>query len=89
MEVKRTQRGFELIEFLDRNSQPCSLQQSSAADYETPGSSAVWLGLGDHRMHLSLDHVSELVIYLQRWLDDGSFQIVDEPDGTVSEELPK
>jgi hypothetical protein len=53
MKITKTEHGFELVEFKDRNGQECSLQQSSAADYQQPGSSAVWLGVGEHRMHLS------------------------------------
>jgi hypothetical protein len=73
LEIKKTERGFELIEFTDRNGQQCSLQQSSAAVYEQPGSSAVWFGIGDQKMHLSLEQVKELLPFLQRWTENGSF----------------
>ena len=43
--VELTGRGFEIIKFLDRYGVPCSLQMSSLADYEEPGTSAVWLGI--------------------------------------------
>ena len=60
MQIKRTQRGFELVSFKDFNHTACSLQQSSLAIYATPGSSAVWLGMdgmsGDVRMHLEATH---------------------------------
>lgn len=42
--VKKTSRGFEIIEFKDRYEQKCSLQASSLADYEQAGVSAVWFG---------------------------------------------
>lgn len=45
--VARTARGFELLEFKDRYGTPCSLQASSLAEYEKPGTSAVWLGPDD------------------------------------------
>lgn len=45
--VKKTGRGFQLIEFKDRSDVPCSLQQSSLAEYTKPGISAVWLGVDD------------------------------------------
>lgn len=45
--VARTARGFELLEFKDRYGTPCSLQASSLAEYEKPGTSAVWLGTDD------------------------------------------
>lgn len=45
--VTHTARGFELIEFKDRYDAACSLQQSSIADSETPGASAIWFGPND------------------------------------------
>lgn len=45
--IKRTNRGFELIEFHDYYGAKCSLQQSSLAIYEKPGASAIWLGVDD------------------------------------------
>ena len=45
--VERTGRGFEIISFEDRYGVKCSLQQSSLAEYEKPGISAVWLGCDD------------------------------------------
>lgn len=41
---RSTQRGFKLLEFKDYNDHPCSLQASSLAVLEKPGTSAVWLG---------------------------------------------
>lgn len=87
MEVKTTERGFELIEFKDRNGEPCSLQQSSATDLESDaGAAFVWLGcernasphMGHQlspRMHLHREQVIELVTHLQAWLETGSFEI--------------
>ena len=46
--VAKTQRGFELIMFVDRYETPCSLQQSSIFDdahAEQPGATAIWLGV--------------------------------------------
>lgn len=45
--VKRTARGFDLLEFQDCYKSACSLQASSLAVYEKPGTSAVWLGVDD------------------------------------------
>lgn len=39
-----TGRGFQVVKFKDRYGVGCSLQASSLADYEEPGTSAVWLG---------------------------------------------
>lgn len=74
MTVGNTSRGFEVVEFTDRNGQQCSLQQSSVADYEPPGSSAIWLGVNDQRMHISLAQVKELLPLLKSWTKTGSFK---------------
>mgnify|MGYP001560507435 CR=1 FL=1 len=76
-----TPRGFQVIEFMDANGARCSLQQSSLAVYEQAGSSAVWLGTHDHRMHLRVDQVEALVEQLWLWLDNGHFE--NEPDAGV------
>lgn len=76
-EIKKTSRGFELIKFDDANSHPCTLQQSSAMDDRgaaNPGSSYIWLGKGDERMHLHRDQVRELIARLDMWLATGSFK---------------
>lgn len=50
LKLVRTQRGFEVISFVDAYGKLCSLQQSSAIDgteegLANPGSSFVWLGV--------------------------------------------
>ena len=86
-DVGHTERGFELITFADKYGDQCELQQSSLAEYEEPGTSAVWLGLaGDNprihptfgtslgmRMHLDREQVETLVAHLRRWLKMGIF----------------
>jgi hypothetical protein len=80
-EIGKTDRGFELIEFVDlSNHKPCTLQQSSVAiDDGPPGSSAIWLGVGDVRMHLNHEKVTALVAHLTAWVETGSFVVGDEP----------
>ena len=73
--VVKTGRGFEAIDFKDMYDNPCSLQQSSVAIYESPGASAVWLGNGEQRMHLSRGHVRALIGHLERWLKDNTFEM--------------
>ena len=46
-DVTQTSRGFQKIEFKDKYAIKCTLQQSSLAEYEQPGTSAVWLGVED------------------------------------------
>ena len=43
----RTHRGFRMVEFKDHNEQACTVQASSLAVYEKPGTSAIWLGTDD------------------------------------------
>jgi hypothetical protein len=74
MDVRHTQRGFEIVEFHDIYDAPCSLQQSSLAGAAVPGGFAVWLGVGEHRMHLDADLVEELISLLQNWIHTGSFE---------------
>lgn len=76
--VELTPRGFQVIRFTDANGKACTLQQSSAIDdmdrgMNSPGSSFVWLGQGDDRMHLHRDHVCDLVEQLRHWLVNGKF----------------
>ena len=85
--LKQTARQFEIIYFKDRYKTPCTLQQSSIADFVQPGSSAVWLGVdrntGEHdgvfdsgnttRMHLDLEQVKALIVVLENWVGSGSF----------------
>jgi len=85
--IDETQRGFQIILFRDRYGTQCSLQQSSIADYEPPGSSAIWLGVDRQtnrrdgifdesnttRMHLDLKQVEALVAVLEQWVQTGSF----------------
>jgi hypothetical protein len=83
MDVTYTGRGFEIIKFKDQREIPCELQQSSAIGdyedaYERPGSSFVWLGRVDERMHLTREQVEELVNRLSNWLEEGTFKYVEE-----------
>ena len=85
--VDKTSRGFELIEFKDRYGVECSLQASSLAEYEKPGTSAVWLGCQKNcrhsstgeemapRMHLDRKQVSALINHLNQWLKRDSFKL--------------
>lgn len=64
--------------FGDANSETCSIGQSSAiGDYDDalqrPGTSFLWLGIDRYkRMHLSREHVAELVALMQYWLTHGT-----------------
>jgi hypothetical protein len=82
MEVGHTSRGFERIEFKDRYGQECYLQQSSIADYEPPGSSAIWFGVMGRSMHISLAQIQELLPHLLRWCEAGTFVLEEAlPNG--------
>lgn len=80
-----TSRGFELIEFMDHYGAKCSLQQSSLAIYQKPGTSAIWLGCEEEkrdpasgapigaRMHLNREQVCALIEHLRSWLENDTF----------------
>lgn len=44
---KKTTRGFSIIKFKDYYDVPCSIQASSLAIYQQPGTSALWIGVDD------------------------------------------
>lgn len=78
-------RGLKLIEFKDKYGKGCSLQQSSLAEDQEYGRSAVWLGCNENhpphlgremspRMHLDRKQVRALVKHLRRWLKDNTFE---------------
>ncbi len=71
MDETRTYRGFQLIEFNDMCDTKCSIQQSSIAIYEQPGTGAVWIGDNKNRAHLNEEMVKKTIDYLQNWLDTG------------------
>lgn len=77
----KTHHGFPIVHFKDRNGQECSLQASSLAEYEIPGTSAVWLGVGTVRMHLDRVQVSALIRHLQNWKERDTFASPKYPYG--------
>lgn len=98
--VERTSRGFEFIEFKDCYGEKCSLQASSLAEYEKPGTSAVWLGCEEARkhpvtgeplsprMHLNRDQVTALIAHLQSWLDNDTFAVAPNDRGQARRDNP-
>lgn len=66
MKTFTTDRGFTLITFRDKRGANCSIQKSSAADYD-----CIWLGAENNRMHLTQDQVKELLPILQHFVDTG------------------
>lgn len=80
MRFGTTPRGFERCDFMDDTGTACSLQASSAIGdrpeaMEQPGTSFVWLGSDEDRMHLDRERVAELVARLSAWLATGSMKI--------------
>jgi len=76
--VSKTDRNFQVINFDDANGNQCELHQSSVIFFKyddalkNHGSSALWLGrAGENRMHLSREHVAELIAIFQGWLNSG------------------
>lgn len=70
-------RGFAYATFRDYYNEFCSIQKSSAAAVD-----AIWLGLddgtGQHRMHLTQDHVRMLLPSLLYFAEHGEL-----PDSEV------
>ncbi len=85
--MKRTERGFDLMEFIDRYGEKCSLQKSSLATED-----CIWLGISEPviraidsgkeiplptgstvggRMHLTREQVQTLLPYLKRFAETG------------------
>ena len=79
MKVDYNERNFEIVRFNDWYNEPSSLQQSSLADDDIPGHSAIWLGVNENRMHLSRELLQELMPHLNSWLETGSF-CIQEPN---------
>ena len=70
MKIETNDLGYQFIELGEGD----ILQQSSSGgSYKIPGSSHVWLGKRDHRMHLNCYQVRELVKHLTNWLEKGEF----------------
>jgi hypothetical protein len=97
MDLKRTQRGFLLAEFADRNGCHCSIQESSLATEE-----AIWLGMDTWydgspvgpqdevtgfylggRMHLTREMVQELLPLLEYFAQTGAFPAPQEADDGI------
>ena len=65
MKESKTCRGFELIEFIDRNGEECSLQESSLAVMENEDGSVdnpngyIWLGIDDAKSEIMKSKAEE------------------------------
>lgn len=78
-------KNFEIINFKDFYGDKCSLEMSTLAEYQQPGISAVWLGREESnthsvtgeplmpRMHLHRKQVESLILTLQSWLEQDTF----------------
>lgn len=67
MHIKKTQRGFDLIEFVDHYGAACSLQKSSLATED-----CIWLGTNTNRMHLTQEQISQLLPHLHEFVEAGN-----------------
>lgn len=66
IELSPTERGFYRAEFTDRYDEKCSIQKSSLAFED-----CIWLGINQHRMHLTQDMVKALLPHLRRFAKTG------------------
>jgi hypothetical protein len=60
------ERGFRKADFKDRYNADCSIQESSLAS-----EAAIWLGVHENRMHLTVDMVAALIPMLQHFVETG------------------
>lgn len=63
--LRKTERGFGILEFTDVYDAECSLQESSSV---TP---RIWFGADGERMHLGVEDVKALLPLLQHFVDTG------------------
>lgn len=75
--VRKTSRGFDIIDFKDYYDEECSIQQSSMVgdnkdSLTKPGTFLVWLGAGKNRMHLNRKQVTGLIKVMKHWLKTGT-----------------
>lgn len=68
-----TVRGFLLGQFWDRYGELCSIQKSSLATED-----AIWLGVDEHRMHLTQEQVAALLPLLQHFAETGDLPVGSE-----------
>ncbi len=83
MELKKTERGFSYIEFVDRYEQVCSLQISSLATER-----AIWIGIDNanpkilardaNSMQLTQEQVKELLPHLQAFVETGEIEVQEK-----------
>jgi hypothetical protein len=79
MRTETTSRGFQIMEIDSTHRDypgPLEVQQSSAIGatldaYARPGSSFLWVGVGEARAHLDRDAVGKLAELLTHWLNTG------------------
>jgi len=78
MKIEFTNRNFALAKFKDRYGERCSIQDSSSAT-----ENCIWLGCEHEtldnngqpcgaRMHVDIDLARELIVLLQRFIDNGT-----------------
>jgi hypothetical protein len=60
--VHRTERGFQKIEFVDLYGSVCSVQQSSIALSDKPGTGALWLGVSNPQIQIMASDAKKLGI---------------------------
>jgi hypothetical protein len=60
----RTARGFPQIEFKDACDVNCALAASSLAEFEQPGTSAIWLGINEGKPVIMKQHAMRMGVKL-------------------------
>ena len=66
-DVGATDRGFEYVEFKDRNGHLCSLQESSVVEDEENPHGCLWLGPNDPEPQILVEDAARLGLLPRRW----------------------
>lgn len=74
IEFTTTRRHFGIGHFRDRYDKRCTIQESSLAT-----ECCIWLGTDDERMHLTQEHVMDLLPALHHFVETGSLPRKSNP----------
>lgn len=86
---RKTGRGFPIINFKDHYGAPCSLQASSLAIYDQPGTSAVWLGCDDAQPKVLASEAAKCNIETQETSGSVPYPIPEEVSLTTRMHLDR
>ena len=86
---RKTIRGFSVVEFTDRYGVACSLQASSLAECDKPGTSAVWLGPDEPNPKILASQAARLGVKTQETTGWIPYPLPDEVQTTTRMHLDR